>query len=73
MPVAIAFSSNLLLQIKDVLSRLDINGAAWEIDMSRVSTLRRAVPGAAEKLARWKSMILLIYTGPGSSSCLRAF
>ena len=52
MPVAIAFSSNLLLQIKDVLSKLDINGATSEIDTSRVSTLCREVPGATEKLAR---------------------
>lgn len=36
MPVAIAFSSNLLLQIKDVLSKLDINSGTLEIDMSNV-------------------------------------
>lgn len=36
MPVAIAFSGNLLLQIKDVLLKLDINSGTLEIDMSNV-------------------------------------
>lgn len=36
MPVANAFSSNLFLQIKDVLSKLDINSGALEIDTSHV-------------------------------------
>lgn len=36
MPVAISFSSNLLLQIKDVLSKLDISSGTLETDMGNV-------------------------------------
>lgn len=51
MPVAIAFSSNLLLQIRDVLSELDLNSGTWKIDTSRVSTPSRQGCDAGEKLA----------------------
>lgn len=43
MPVAIAFSSNLLLQIKDVLLKLDINSGTLEIDVSDVFAVLRGV------------------------------
>lgn len=43
MPVAIAFSSNLLLQIKDVLLTLDINSGTLEVDVSNVFAVSLSV------------------------------
>lgn len=51
MPVAIAFSSNLLLQIRDALSELDINSGTWKIDRSCVSAPTVRAPDAGEKPA----------------------
>lgn len=73
MPVAIAFATNLLLQIKDVLSKLDINSGTLKIDTRDVFTQGCWLPDASEKPTGGKSMILLIYTGPRSSSSLEAF
>lgn len=70
--MAIAFSSNLLLQIKDVLLKLDINSGTLEIDVSSFCSVVRCL-SASGKLAQGKSMILLICTGPRPSSCSEAF
>jgi hypothetical protein len=48
--VAIASSSNLFLQIKDVLSKTDINNGVLEIDMSHVFHSVLGFPGASEEL-----------------------
>lgn len=73
MLVAIAFSSNLLLQIRDALSELDINSGTWKIDRSCVSAPTVRAPDAGEKPAWSKSVILLIHTAPRLSSCSEAF
>lgn len=51
MPVAIAFSSNLLLQIRDVLSELDINSGTLKIDTTGISAPSCEGPDAGETLA----------------------
>lgn len=48
MPVAMSFASNLLLQIKDVPAKLDINGGTLETGVSDVFAALLGVSGWRE-------------------------